>query len=99
MYILIRSAGYVKGAQAGAQQELNVQQGVRNARESDYNYYVKNPIDLNNAQLENKFNHAAYDPRLKLLNYNVQNAGNDAFAKDISTASTVAPLGFLSAIG
>lgn len=78
---------YIGGYDTGAQREQQLQQNVRQARDTDWNYYNMKPIELETAQRNNAFQAYADPYQRQVLPYGVTMAKNNAFMSDINAAA------------
>jgi hypothetical protein len=65
---------YTRGYDSGSQQEQQLQQNVRLARDSDYKYNVLNPLEFNKLQREDTLGANALPYQIKMLPLGFNNA-------------------------
>src|SRR6478609_8728636 len=65
---------YTRGYDSGSQQEQQLQQNVRLARDSDYKYNVLNPLEFNKLQREDTLGRNALPYQIKMLPLGYDNA-------------------------
>lgn len=84
---------YTGGYQRGVQQEAGLQEGIRQARDSDYKYYNLNPLELSRLQREDAVGVAAQPYRLQLPALGFQNARAETFGKQLEAGYGAAQFG------
>jgi hypothetical protein len=84
---------YTGGYQRGVQQEAGLQEGIRQARDSDYKYYNLNPLELSRLQREDAVGVAAQPYRLQLPALGFQNAQAETFGKRLQAGYGAAQFG------
>jgi hypothetical protein len=84
---------YVRGYDTGTQREMALQRGVRDARETDYNFYNIKPLELNTALRNDEIGAAAQPYRLKLLPLGYQNAVASGMATQLDAYGRLLPYG------
>lgn len=90
---------YIGGYDLGAQREQQIQRGVRDAREMDWNYYNMNPIALETAQRNNAFQAYGDQFQRQLLPIGVRNAQANLFTNEYNAAQPFEQYGILGPTG
>jgi len=86
---------YTRGYDTGTQREMALQQGVRTARDSDFDYYNLAPLRLNTAQRNDAVEAAAQPYRLQLPAYGFENARAQALGTQLDQYGRLLPYGII----
>lgn len=93
---------YIQGYDTGAQREMALQRGTRDARAMDWDMYNMKPIELETAQRNNAYQQFADPFQRQMLPIGLRNAQNAGFLSNIQAAEPLSWLGinqpFMNAI-